>query len=47
MHMTHIQAVSLRTRLAGVGMEVACQCDLRLLLQGHPGHISLNAQNRR
>lgn len=47
MRMTHIQAVSLRTRLAGVGMEVVCQCDLRLLLQGHPGHISLNAQNRR
>lgn len=47
MRMTHIQAVLLRIRLAGVGVEVACQCDLRLLLQGHPGHISLNAQNRR
>lgn len=47
MRMTHIQAVSLRTRLAGVGMEVVCRCDLHLLLQGHPGHISLNAQNRR
>ena len=47
MYMTHIQVVSLRIRLAGVGMEVACQCDLSLLLRGHPGHISLNAQNRR
>lgn len=47
MRMTHIQAVSLRTRLAGVGMEVVCWRDLRLLLQGQPGHISLNAQNRR
>ena len=47
MRMIHIQSASLRTRLAGVGMEVASQCDLRLLLQGHPGHISLNAQNRR
>lgn len=47
MRMTHIQAVLLRTRLAGVGMEVACRRDLRLLLQGHLGHISLNAQNRR
>lgn len=47
MRMTHIQAVLLRIRLAGVGMEVACWRDLHLLLQGHPGHISLNAQNRR
>lgn len=47
MRMTHIQAVSLRTGLARVGMEVACQCDLHLLLRDHSGHISLNAQNRR
>lgn len=47
MRMTHIQAVLLRIRLAGVGMEVACQCDLSLLLQDRPEHISLNAQNRR
>lgn len=47
MYMTYIQAVLLRIRLAGVGMEVACQCELHLLLQGHPGHISLNALNRR
>lgn len=47
MRMAHIQAVSLRTRLAGVGMEVVYWRDLHLLLQGHPGHISLNAQNRR
>lgn len=48
MRMTHIQAVLLRIGLAGVGMEVVCQCDdLLVLLQDHPGHISLNAQNRR
>lgn len=47
MRMAHIQAVSLRTRLAGVGMEVACRRDLHLLLRDHSGHISLNAQNRR
>lgn len=47
MRMTHIQAALLRIRLAGVGMGVVCRRDLHLLLQGHPGHISLNAQNRR
>lgn len=47
MRMTHIQAVSLRTRLTGVGMEVVRWRDLHLLLRDHSGHISLNAQNRR
>ncbi len=47
MRMAHIQAVLLRIGLAGVGMEVVCWRDLHLLLRGYPGHISLNAQNRR
>lgn len=46
MRMAHIQAVLLRTRLAGGGHGSGSR-DLRLLLQGNPGHISLNAQNRR
>lgn len=40
MRMTHIQAVLLRIRLAGVGMEVVCWRDLSLLLQDRPEHIS-------